>query len=245
MKTVHEVAKLAGVSVRTLHYYDEIGLLRPDGASDAGYRLYGSKAMERLQQILFFRELDFPLGEIAAMLNAPNYNKTDALKNHKALLLLKRERLDAILSLVDKALKGEEAVSIKEFDMSKIEEAREKYASEAKARWGESHAYRQSEARTARYTKDDWAKASAQSNAIFEAFAALRGSDPASQEAQALVSRWKEFISGSFYDCTDEILAGLGEMYVEDERFTKNIDAFGEGTALFMRDAIRVYVKHA
>ena len=245
MKTVHEVAMLAGVSVRTLHYYDEIGLLHPDGVSEAGYRLYGDNAMERLQQILFFRELGFPLGEIAAMLNAPSYNKTDALKNHKALLLLKRERLDAILSLVDRALKGEETVSMKEFDMTKIDEAREQYASEAKARWGETDAYSQSERRTDRYTKDDWAKVSAESNAIFEAFAALRGGDPASKEAQALVRRWRDFISGSFYDCTDEILSGLGEMYVEDERFTKNIDVFSEGTASFMRDAIRVYVKHA
>ena len=243
MMTVNEVAKLAGVSVRTLHYYDEIGLLRPDGASEAGYRLYGGAAMERLQQVLFFREMGFPLSQIAAMLNAPNYNKNEALFNHRELLALKRERLDAIIALVDKALKGEDTMSVKEFDMKKIDEAREKYAEEAKARWGGTDAYRQSAERTAKYTKADWAEVSAQSGAIFEGFAALRGQEPASGEPQALVRRWKDFISAGFYDCTDEILAGLGEMYVADERFTKNIDAYGEGTAAFMHDAIRAYVK--
>lgn len=242
MKTVHEVAKLAGVSVRTLHYYDEIGLVRPDGASEAGYRLYGDRALSRLQEVLFFRELGFPLARINEMLGAPNYNKDEALLYHRELLTLKRERLDAIIALVDRALKGEDTVSVKEFDMKTIDEAREKYASEAKARWGNTDAYRQSAERTAKYTKGDWAKVSAESGAIFAGFAALRGTDPASQEALSLVRRWKAFLSANFYDCTDEILAGLGEMYVGDERFTKNLDAYGEGTAVFMRDAIRAYM---
>jgi DNA-binding transcriptional MerR regulator len=243
MMTVHEVAKLAGISVRTLHYYDEIGLLRPDGASDAGYRLYGETSTERLQQILFFRELGFPLQEITAILNAPNYDKSQALANHKRLLMLKRERLDGIIALVDHALKGEDSMSIKEFDMKKIDEAREQYAEEAKARWGSTDAYKESEKRTAKYTKEDWAQMSAKSEAIFKNFAELRNTDPASDAAQSLVRQWKEFLCAGFYDCTDEILAGLGEMYVADARFTKNLDAYGEGTALFMRDAIRAYVK--
>ncbi len=243
MMTVREVARLAGISVRTLHYYDEIGLLRPDGASDAGYRLYGDNSMERLQQILFFRELGFPLGEIAAILNAPNYDKTEALTNHRGLLMLKRERLDGLIGLVDKALKGEDTMSIKEFDMKKIDEAREAYAEEAKARWGGTDAYKESERRTARYTKEDWAQMSAKSEAIFKGFAELRNTDPASDAAQSLVRQWKEFLCTGFYDCTDEILAGLGEMYTDDARFTKNLDAYGTGTALFMRDAIRAYVK--
>jgi len=243
MITVHEVAKLAGISVRTLHYYDEIGLLRPDGASDAGYRLYGDNSMERLQQILFFRELGFPLGEISAILNAPNYNKLQALKNHKRLLMLKRERLDGLIALVDHALKGEDSMSIKEFDMKKIDQAREQYAEEAKARWGSTDAYKESEKRTSKYTKEDWARMSAKSEAILKGFAELRNTDPTSDAAQSLVRQWKEYLCESFYDCTDEILSGLGEMYVDDVRFTKNLDAYGEGTALFMRDAIRAYVE--
>lgn len=243
MMTVNEVAKLAGISVRTLHYYDEIGLLLPDGASDAGYRLYGDSSIERLQQILFFRELGFPLGEIAAILNAPNYDKSQALTNHRRLLTLKRERLNGLIALVDQALKGEGSMSIKEFDMKKIDEAREQYAAEAKARWGETDAYKESEKRTAKYTKEDWARMSAKSEAIFKGFAELRNLDPVSDAAQSLVRQWKAFISESYYDCTDEILSGLGEMYVDDARFTKNIDAYGDGTAMFMRDAIRAYVK--
>lgn len=243
MMTVHEVAKLAGISVRTLHYYDEIGLLRPDGASYAGYRLYGDSSIERLQQILFFRELGFPLGEIAAILNAPNYDKSQALLNHRRLLTLKRERLNGLIALVDQALKGEDSMSIKEFDMKKIDEAREQYAAEAKSRWGETNAYKESEKRTAKYTKEDWARMSTKSEVIFKGFAEFRNLDPASEAAQSLVRQWKAFISDSYYDCTDEILSGLGEMYVDDARFTKNIDAYGEGTAMFMRDAIRANVK--
>ncbi len=243
MKTVHQVAGLAGISVRTLRYYDEIGLLRPDGASEAGYRLYGSTAMERLQQVLFFRELGFPLDEIAAILDAPTYNKKEALRNHKSLLEMKRARLDALIGLVEEALEGENTMSVKEFDMTAIESAREEYAKEAKERWGGTDAYRQSAARVKAYKKEDWAGISAASEALFRGFAAQREGDPASPEAQALVKSWKDFISEKFYDCTDEILAGLGEMYAADERFTKNIDAYGTGTAHFMRDAIRAYGK--
>lgn len=242
MMTVHEVARLAGVSVRTLHYYDEIGLLRPDGASEAGYRLYGDAAMERLQQVLFFRELGFPLGEVKAILDAPTYNKNEALSRHKELLALKRARLDGLIGLVERALAGKDTMSIKEFDMKTIDDAREKYAAEAEARWGGTNAYKQSAERTTGYKKEDWAAVSAESGALFQGFASLRGGDAAGAEAHALVQRWKDFISARFYECTDEILAGLGEMYVDDERFTKNLDAYGTGTAAFMRDAIRAYV---
>jgi len=243
MKTIHEAAKIAGVSVRTLHYYDEIGLLRPDKVTKAGYRLYGNESLSRLQQILFFRELGFPLREIAQIMKNPNFDARQALEQHKALLILKRERLDRLIALTDSILKGEKAMSFEEFDRSEIEATRKKYAAEAQKRWGSTDAYQESAYKTAGYGKEEWKAIGEESDRIFSSFAACRDKDPASSEAQDLVEAWRAHISRFFYDCTKEILAGLGEMYTEDERFTQNIDRFGEGTARFIRDAIRVYCK--
>ncbi len=240
-KTVNEVARLANVSVRTLHYYDQIGLLRPSALTDAGYRLYDDAALARLQQILFFRELDFPLTEIGRILENPSFNRRRALENHRSLLTLRRKRLDALIRLVDDTLKGDEPMSFKEFDMTEIEEAQKKYAKEAQERWGGTDAYAQSKARAAGYGKEEWARITAESNAIYQGFAQSVGTSPASPEVQQLVADWQGLITRYFYDCSNEILQGLGEMYIADERFTKNLDKYGEGTAQQMSDAIRVY----
>ena len=133
---ISEVAKLSGVTVRTLHYYDEIGLLKPSKTTEAGYRMYSIEDLEKLQQILFFRELDFPLNEIKEIMINPKYDKIEALNKHKELLIEKRKRIDGLVTLIDKTIKGDNNMSFKEFDNSKIEENKRKYSEEVKKRWG-------------------------------------------------------------------------------------------------------------
>lgn len=239
--SISETAKLTGVSVRTLHYYDEIGLLSPTQVSESGYRYYDGLALERLQQILFYRELDFPLKEIANIMNASAYKKEDALNRQKELLQLKRKRLDKLLALLDANLKGDNTMSFQEFDTSVLEEAKEKYAKEVKMKWGHTDAYAQSKEKTASYSNEDWAKTMGKSDEIMQKFAQRVGQSPESPEVQQLVEEWRSFITESYYDCTKEILAGLGQMYVMDERFTANIEKFGNGTANLMSEAIKIY----
>lgn len=241
-KTVREVSKLCGISVRTLHYYDEIGLLHPSEVTPAGYRLYGREELSRLQQILFFRELDFSLKEIAEIMNDPAFDARKALLNQKELLLLRQRRLGRLISLVDKTLEGETKMSFEEFDMSEIREAQEKYADEVKQRWGGTEAYRESSKKTAEYGAQDWERIEHEANEIYAGFAAHRSESPDAPQVQALVGKWQEHISRNFYRCTDEILAGLAEMYVADERFRNSIDAHAPGLAEFMAAAIRAYV---
>lgn len=238
---IGELAKLSGVSVRTLHYYDEIGLLKPSELTEAGYRFYDDASLARLQQILFFRELDFPLREIQRILSSPNYDRDRALRRQKDLLRLKKERLERLIGLVDATLKGGNRMSFQEFDNREYETARDRYAQEAKERWGGTGAYEESERKTAQYSGEDWKRIGAESAEIFSAFAARMDSRPEDPEVQALVVRWQEHISGHFYTCTKEILRGLGQMYVADERFRRNIDREKEGLAQFIADAIAVY----
>ena len=245
MYTVGELAKMAGVSARTLRYYDREGLLKPSAATEAGYRLYGDDAPSQLSQILFFRELDFSIDEIRKIRSRPDYDALEALKKQRTLLAMRRDRLDRLIGLAERAMKGEIIMELDAFDMSEIEEAKAKYAEEARARWGETDAYRQSEARTATYGKAEWARVKAETQGVFEGFAKLSadGAAPDSPEAQMLVRRWQDVITRNFYDCTDEILLGLASMYEADERFRKNIDKAGEGTAAFMTAAIRAGVR--
>ena len=239
--SVSEMAKLCGVSVRTLHHYDHIGLLHPETAAESGYRWYGQADVARMQEILFFRELDFPLKEIAAILADPNYDRQAAMHQQKTLLTMKRDRLNGLLSLLEENLKGEQNMSFSEFDVSEIERCREKYAAEVKERWGDTEAYRESEAQAAKNSGQDWADQTEEMNDIFRGFAGLRGTAPASPAAKAQVKRWQDFITAHFYRCTDEVLAGLGQMYTADQRFCGNLDRFGAGTALFMSEAIAAY----
>lgn len=241
--SIGEMAKLTGVSVRTLHYYDQIGLLCPEAAADSGYRWYGEADVERMQQILFFRELDFPLKDIRAVLADPQYDKQEALLRQRRLLQMKRDRLDRLLALLEANLKGEQTMEFQGFSASELEEARRQYAGEAKARWGGTGAWRQSGERTAQLGRDGWAAQAEGMNDILRRAAALRGTGPAAPEAQALVREWQAFISRHYYDCTKEILAGLGRMYTADGRFQKNLDRFGEGTASFLSAAIAAYTK--
>ncbi len=238
---ISEVAKLTGITVRTLHYYDEIGLLKPSEITEAGYRLYSREDLEILQQILFFRELDFPLSQIKEIMNNPNYDKEEALKKQKELLIQQRQRIEGLIKLIEKRIEGDNNMSFKEFDMNEIEENKKKYAKEVKERWGTSKAYEESEKKTSSYNKEKWGDINQETSEIFNGFAELRNSDPGSEEVQELVRRWQKYITDNFYTCTNEILSGLGLMYVEDERFKENLDKNGEGTAKLMAEAIKSY----
>lgn len=240
---INEVAKLTGITIRTLHYYDEIGLLKPSKITEAGYRLYDENNLSKLQQILFFKELDFPLNEIKEIMTNSEYDKTEALKKHKELLIKKRERIDKLINLVDSTIKGEGKMSFKEFDMTEIENAKKKYAKEVKERFGNTDAYAESEEKTKNYGKEQWKKIDDESKKILKAFADNMDKTPDSKEVQNLVKEWQCFITERFYKCTNEILQCLGMMYVEDERFKKNIDSNGEGTAEFISKAIAIYCR--
>ena len=242
MYTVHPTARLAGVSVRTLHYYDQTGLLPPDAATPAGYRLYSENALRRLERILFLRELGFSLKEIGPLLTAETAHQREAVARHKQLLLMQKERLQGLIDRCERILNQNDEndeIDWEVFSMTAIEKARGEYADEAKQRWGGTAAYAQSETRTAAYGKKEWNEVNAEAETILRQAAALVGADPASAEAQAVARRWQSHITAHYYDCTDEILRGLAELYVSDERFRTYLDGFGPGTAEFLAAAIR------
>ena len=235
MKTVHEASQISGVSVRTLHHYDAIGLLRPTAVTEAGYRLYDDTALARLQSILLFRELAFPLKEIKRIMDDPQFDQATALEQQIRLLELQQERLSRLIDLARETMKtGVTHMDFTAFDNSKLEQ----YAAEVKERWGNTAAYQESAQRPAADQKDAAAGLMAQ----FARMGRLRTGDPAGQEAQAAVRELQQFITKYFYTCTPEILAGLGQMYTADDRFRASIDAAGgEGTADFAGKAIAVY----
>ena len=235
---IKEFADFTGVSVRTLHYYDEIGLLRPAFVDRAtGYRFYDENSLLRMQEILFYRELDFSLKSISEILSSPNYDKSKALNEKKQLLTLKKERLERLISAIDGAVKGENVMNA--FDNSEFE----KYKSEAKERWGSTTAYGEYTEKIKDYGKQQWDSLAAGLDGIMADFAACmkEGNLPTSAEAQTLVQTLQNYITVHCYHCTDEILYGLGQMYVGDERFKSNIDRHGNGTAAYIRDAIAAY----
>jgi DNA-binding transcriptional MerR regulator len=165
------MAKLSGVSVRTLHYYDAIELLKPSEIiSETGYRYYDETTLERLQQILFYRELDFPLKEIVKIIDASDYSKDEALRKQRELLKLKRKRLDKLIKLISARMEGDTIMSFKEFDTTEIDEARVKYAREVKKSWGETDAYAHSKKKTSAYSKEDWQNASEQMDELLKKF---------------------------------------------------------------------------
>ena len=237
---IKEFAEFTGVSVRTLHYYDEIGLLEPAHVDrENGYRYYNEDSLLRMQEILFYRELDFSLKSIGEILSAPNYDKTKALKDQKKLLTLKKERLERLIDAIEDAMKGETVMNA--FDNSEFA----KYKAEAKEKWGNTDAYKEQEEKTKSYSKEKWQNAADGLNGIFAEFAACRkaGHDAASNAAQTIAAKLQQFITDNYYTCTKDILAGLGQMYVLDERFKKNIDQNGEGTAQFASEAISIYCR--
>lgn len=240
---VKETAELAGISVRTLHHYDEIGLLVPDTITESGYRLYSEANLERLQQILFFKELGFSLERIKQILDSPDFNREEALELQRRMLLEKRSRLDKMITMIDKTIqhaKGEIEMTNREkfegFDFSS-----NPYEQEARERWGDEAVNKANKA-VEGLNKEEQGALAEQTNAIYRKLAVLRADSPDSAEAQKAIGEWYSFIT-RFGNYTPEAFKGLGEMYVEDERFRNNIDRFGEGLAVFMRDAMAVYAE--
>ena len=235
MKTVKEVSRITGVSVRTLHHYDAIGLLKPSRVTESGYRLYDDTALGRLQTIMLFRELEFPLKDIQKILDSPHFDAASAINDQIKLLELRRDHLESLISHARQIQKtGVNNMNFKPYDKSKIDA----YAAEAKEKWGKTDAYKEYEQKE---KKNDPSEALM---ALFAEAGKLRHLSPASAEAQAAVAGIQTFITDNFYTCTKQILAGLGQMYVADERFKANIDAAGgDGTADFVSRAIEIYCK--
>ena len=234
---IKEFAAFTGVSVRTLHYYDEIGLLRPACVDRSTlYRYYDETSLLRMQEILFYRELDFSLKSIREILSSPDYDKNKALETQRQLLLLKKERLEGLIAAIDGAVKGENIMNA--FDNSKFEQ----YKTEAKAKWGKTDAYKEFEEKTAGQTEGQQLSAAEGLMAIFTELGAIRDTAPDSAEAQALVKKLQDYITAHYYTCTKQILKGLGYMYIAGDEMTDNINkAGGEGTAQFAQKAIEVY----
>ena len=194
---------------------------------------------------MFYRELDFPLKVISEIISSPDYDKSKALAEQKHLLTLKKERLERLIDALDSISKGEKTMDFNAFDNSRFEKEREKYTAEAKAKWGDTAAYKEFSEKTSAYSKEKQTEVTIGMEKIIKEFADCMksGSSPKSETAMALVKKWRNFITENFYTCTKEILAGLGEMYSADERFAANIDKFGSGTVKFMTEAIRIYCK--
>ncbi|MBE1553059.1 MerR family transcriptional regulator [Sporosarcina limicola] len=236
---VKEVSKLTGVSVRTLHHYDEIGLLVPDDSTEAGYRIYSDENLATLQQILFFRELGFTLAKIKELLTSPTFNRQEAFEMQRTMLLEKRKQLDSMINTIEKTIqhgKGEYTMTNKEkftgFDFSK-----NPYENEARERWGDK-AVNQSNKKMLGFGEG----MQDEMNRIYFKLAELRHLSPESDEAQEAIGEWYVFLN-KIGNYSLEAFKGLGEMYVADERFTRSIDEFGEGLAVFMKGAMGVYTK--
>lgn len=249
--TVGEAAQLAKVSVRTLHHYDEIGLLAPSARSEAGYRLYEDADLERLHQILLFRELGFSLDEIGQIMLDPTFDHADALRAQRSLLAEKAQRTEAMLAAIDAALNAlEEGTTMSDqeradmfgelFDGFNPDD----YEGEVQERWGDTDAYKQSAERTKRYTKADWAEIAAEQDANTAAFVALMdaGVPSDSPEAMALAEAKRQQISKWFYDCPVEFYANMACIWVNDPRFTKNIDKAKPGLAAYSYAAVQALV---
>ena len=241
---INEVAKLANISRRTLHYYDKINLLSPSRKTENGYRIYSRQDLELLQQIMFFKEMDFTLVDIKKIVNASDYRKSDALKKQREILLLKKNRLESLIKLIDKTLNKNNKLSFKEFDMSKVNDLKIKYRKEVEKKWGDTPAYKECKEKTSLYTKDDWDKIKKESDTIYKSLASNMQKSPKDKEVQQLIEKWRNHISKYYYNCTYEIFYGLGQMYISDVRFKKNIDRYSQGLAEFMHKAIKEYCKN-
>ena len=242
--TVKQLAKLAGVSARTLHYYDEIGLLSPDRNPDNGYRLYEHEALLRLQQILFLRELDLSLDEILVVLDQPGFDLLHALEKHRRALLARQERLAALVQTVDRTinhLKGSTIMDDKQLFEGFSEEQQAEYAKEAERRWG-SQNVKELQKRWASYSPEKKKAVLEEGKAIYLDLIASMPLGPASPQSQACVARWHQNLR-NFYEPTVEILLGLGDLYNDDPDFNATFVRMHPDLAPYMREAIQVYCK--
>lgn len=241
--TVSEVAQLARVSIRALHHYDDIGLLKPSARSDAGYRLYTDADLAVLQQILFFKELGFALEEIRKIMLDPAFDRKEALKMQKRMLEGKAHHVATMIAAVDRALAAMEQGSVMDKNQMFKDFDPQQYEEEAKQRWGHTPAYKESKKRTAKYNAADWKAIQQEGEDINARMVALMdaGHPATHPDVQATVARHWEMINKRFYTCTPEIFAGLAEMYMADSRFTEHYDKQRPGLAFFMSQAMQAF----
>lgn len=244
MMTVHEVSALTGVSVRALHHYDSIGLLKPTAISDAGYRLYDEKALTRLQCIMLYRTLQFPLKDIRAILDSPAFDRNRALDQQIKLLELKREHFDNLI-LLAKGLRmyGADMAHLKfeAFDTTRIEQ----YAAEARASWGDTAAWQEYARKSANRTPEQEKLLGHGMMQLMAEFGKMKALSPDAPEVLAQVEKLRGYITEHYYTCTDDILRGLGAMYAGGGSMTGNIDAAGgPGTGAFIASAIERAINH-
>jgi len=249
MRTVSEVAALAGVTVRTLHHYDEVGLVVPLGRTEAGYRLYAPDDLERLQLVLFYRELGFALHDVKELLDRPEFDRGEALRTQRDLLVSQSQRLNRMIKAVDQAIaahaNGETMLDEEMFEV--FGEHQRELQAETEHRWGDTDAYRESRRRTRRYSRQDWEELKAESEAIMVRIAEVyRSGAPAdSVAAMDAVEAHRRQITERFYDCSHEMQVQLGEGYVQDPRFTATYEAIEPGLTVWVRDAIRANAERA
>ena len=242
--TVGRVADLANVTVRTLHHYDEIGLVRPSRRTSAGYRVYAEADIVRLQQVLLYRRVGFGLDAIAELIDDPQVDAVGHLRRQRALLLDRGTEIEAMVAAIDKQLEartmGMNLTPAEQLEVFGTDKVGGEWADEARERWGETDAYQQSQRRTADYTKEDWVRLKSEADEGLRAFAhALRAGLPATgPEAVALAEAHRQYLTRWFYDCGFDAHRGLAEMYVGDERFTQVYDAVQPGLAQYVHDAI-------
>ncbi|MBQ5675726.1 MAG: MerR family transcriptional regulator, partial [Lachnospiraceae bacterium] len=223
------------------HHYDEIGLLKPTSTTEAGYRLYDDTALERLQHILLFRELQFPLKDIKAILDSPDFERNKALEQQIELLTMKKEHLENLI-LFARGIKllGVRYMDFSVFDTKKMDE----YAAQAKENWGKTDAYKEFEEKSKNWTEDSQKEMMLKFMEVFAEFGQMKDLDPADEKVQVQVKKLQDYITEHFYNCTNQILSGLGHMYAGGGEFTENIDSYGgEGTAEFTHRAIEIYCK--
>ena len=241
--TVGELAKQTGVTIRTLHHYDELGLVSPSARSPAGYRLYDDGDVLRLQQVLFYRELGFPLDEIAAVLDDPGFDRAAALRDQRRELAARQARVERMIAAIDRALVSLARGAPLE-DLPSLFDgfAPETYADEAAATWGHTPEFAESARRTKTYGKAEWDAIKREGDLVYRALAALMQAGAAADDArvQAEVEAHRAHITRWFYPCSRELHRGLGELYVNDPRFTANIDRIAPGLARFLCEAFAV-----
>lgn len=246
MYMINEISKLTGVSIRMLHHYDKIGLLVPSKRTDANYRMYSDEDVAKLYQILLFKELEFSLQEIKTILQDENFDKEKALKEQRNLIIKKKNRLEKIIESIDDTINNfggnvMNKKNFKAFDYEDIKKHEEKYKEETERKYGKTDAYKESKEKTSKYSKNDWENIMGEAESIYVELSKLMDKEPSDEQVQLLVEKWRNHITENFYSCTIEIFRGLALMYVADERFTKNIDKYGEGLAQFLSDAMNIY----
>ena len=241
---VGEVAALAGITVRTLHHYDRIGLLSPSGRTSAGYRQYAPADLDRLHSVLLYRGLGFPLEEVATLLDDPSADPAEHLRRQHRLLLDRLDRTSAMVAAVEKELEARAmGISLSPEERFEVfgEHDPAQYDAEVSQRWGDTDAYAQSKRRTSAYAKEDWLRIKAAAEDLEARFAAAlaAGVPPDSPQAMDLAEEHRQQITGSYYDCPPEMHAALGRMYVEDERFAAHYDGRAPGLAQYVSTAVQ------